>query len=462
MQTQFMMMNMRLETTDAMGETPARVVFANDVNWQTRFRKKLVSPETAVGNIRQGESIFVGSGAAEPQALVTAMSRRGPALAGAEIIHVMTLGVAPYADPKLADYFRHNALFIGSNVRQAIRDGRADYTPVFLSEIPRLFRSGRKNIDVALIMVSPPDENGNCSYGVSVDVVKAAAENARLVIAEVNAQMPRVLGDCFINVNRIDYLVNTNAPLLESVPPPPDAVALQIGKNVAELVEDGSTVQMGIGMIPNAVLRQFGNKKDLGIHTEMFSDGVIDLIEAGVINGAKKTLLPGKVVSSFCLGTRRLYEYVHENPTFEFRGVDFTNDSAIIRQNVKMVAINAALEVDLTGQVCADSIGYDPYSGIGGQIDFMRGAARSEGGKPIIVLRSTAKDGSISCIVPHLKEGAGVVTTRGDVHYIATEYGVADLWGRSIRERALALIDIAHPQFRASLLSDAKRYGLLH
>lgn len=457
----FLLKNLQFESVESGAPAAHAVKFAGDVNWQTRYRNKVVTPERAVADIRRGDRVLVGSGAAEPQDLVIAMTRRGEDLTGTEIVHMMTLGAAPYADPSMAAHFRHNALFIGSNVRAAVREGRADYTPVFLSEIPRLFRLRRLPIDVALIMVSPPDAEGNCSYGVSVDVVKAAAETARLVIAEVNEQMPRALGDCFINVSAIDYLIETNAPLLEAAPPECDEVALAIGRNVAELVEDGSTVQMGIGMIPNAVLRNFGSKKDLGIHTEMFSDGLIPLIESGVVNGSKKTIMPGKVVASFCLGTHQLYDYVNNNPVFEFRGVEYTNDSAIIRQNAKMVAINAALEIDLSGQVCADSIGFNPYSGIGGQIDFMRGAARSEGGKPIIVLRSTAKNGSLSCIVPHLKEGAGVVTTRGDVHYVVTEYGAADLWGRSIRQRAEALIAIAHPRFRHALTYEAKVHRLL-
>lgn len=455
-----MLQNLQLERLASGGGV--RIQLGPDVDWQARYPHKVVEPDTAVRMIERGDRVFVGSGAAEPQGLVTALSRRGAALGSVEVVHIKTLGAAPYADPRMAPYFRHNALFIGSNVRNAIHEGRADYTPIFLSEIPRLFRSRRMPIDVALIMVSPPDANGYCSYGVSVDVVKAAAESARVVIAEVNSQMPRAVGDCLIHVDRINLMVNTNAPILESTPPEPDQVALAIGRNVAALVEDGSTIQLGIGMIPNAVLKQFHGKKDLGVHTEMFSDGVMELMKAGVINGNRKTVVPRKVVASFCFGTKRLYDYVDRNPRFEFRPVEFTNDPAIIAQNAKMVAINAALEVDLSGQVCADSIGYHPYSGIGGQVDFMRGAARSEGGKPIIALRATAKGGALSTIVPHLKEGAGVVTTRGDVHYVATEFGVADLWGRSIRERALALIKIAHPCFRGALLDEAKRFGLLH
>jgi acyl-CoA hydrolase len=431
-------------------------------SWQGRYRDKLTGAAAAVRCVRRGQRVFVGSGAAEPQALVAALVERGGELADNEILHILTLGVAPYVEAGLKDVFRHNAFFIGPNVREAVTEGRADYTPVFLSEIPRLFRSRRVPLDVALIQVSPPDAHGFVSLGVSVDVVKAAAESASLVIAEVNPQMPRTLGDSFLHVSRIGVLVESSAPLLESVPAEPDEAAMQIGEHVARLVDHGSTIQVGIGAIPNAVLRCLGEKKDLGVHTEMFSDGIIDLIEAGVVTGRQKTLLPGKVVSSFCMGTRRLYDYVDNNPAFEFRSAEFTNDPVTIARNPKMVAINAAIEVDLTGQVCSDSIGAHFFSGIGGQVDFIRGAARSEGGKPIIVLRSTAKGGSVSRIVPRLHDGAGVVTTRGDVHYVVTEYGIADLWGKSVRERALALITVAHPRFRAELLEEAKRLRLVY
>lgn len=430
--------------------------------WQDRYRSKLVSAAAAVRCVRRGQRVFVGSGAAEPQALVAALVDRRGELADNEILHILTLGIAPYIEARLKDTFRHNAFFIGPNVREAVEQGRADYTPVFLSEIPRLFRSGRIPLDVALIQVAPPDPHGFCSLGVSVDVVKAAAESAGVVVAEVNPRMPRTLGDSFLHVSRISALVENSSPLLESVPAEPDDVAMEIGEHVARLVDHGSTIQVGIGAIPNAVLRCLGRKKELGVHTEMFSDGIIDLIEAGVVTGARKTLLPGKVVSSFCMGSRRLYEYVDNNPAFEFRPVEFTNDPVTISQNRKMVAINSAIEVDLTGQVCSDSIGGHFFSGIGGQVDFIRGAARSEGGKPVIVLRSTARGGTVSRIVPHLREGAGVVTTRGDVHYVVTEYGIADLWGKSVRERAMALISVAHPKFRAGLLEEAKRLHLVY
>ncbi|RMI06830.1 MAG: GNAT family N-acetyltransferase [Calditrichaeota bacterium] len=431
-------------------------------DWRERYARKWVTAEKAVSFLGRGQRVFIGSGAAEPQLLVKALTRRGHELIDMEIVHLMTLGAAPYADPEYQHVFRHNALFVGANVREAVAEGRADYTPVFLSEIPRLFRGRRIHLDAALIQVSPPDEHGFCSYGVSVDVVKSAAESAELVIAEVNPNMPRTLGDSFIHVSQIDFLVEHNAPLLESIPAEPDEVAMQIGRHVARLIENGSTLQVGIGAIPNAVLRCLGDKKHLGIHTEMFSDGVLELIEAGVIDCSRKTLLPGKVVSSFCIGTRRLYDYVDNNPFFEFRPVEFTNDPFTIARNDRMVAINSAIEVDLTGQVCSDSIGHRFYSGIGGQVDFIRGAARSREGKPIIVIPSTAKNGTISRIVPRLQEGAGVVTTRGDVHYVVTEYGIADLWGKTVRERALALISIAHPKFREQLLEEAKRLNLVY
>lgn len=431
-------------------------------DWQKTFAKKRLSADQAISHLKRGQRIFIGSGASEPLSLVEALTQHSGELLDSEIVHLMTLGSAPYADPKFKNVFRHNALFVGSNVRSAVAEGRADYTPVFLSEIPHLFKRRRIHLDAALIQISPPDHHGFCSYGVSVDVVKSAAENARMVIAEINPQMPRTLGDSFIHVNDIDWMVESPHPLLESIPGPPNEVATQIGKNVAKLIDDGSTLQMGIGSIPNAVLQALGDKKDLGVHTEMFSDGVIDLIKSGVINCSKKTLLNGKIVSSFCMGTRALYDYVDNNPFFEFRPVEFTNNPFIIARNDKMVAINAALEVDLTGQVCSDSIGYKFFSGIGGQVDFIRGAGHSKDGKPIIALQSTAKSGAISRIVPHIQEGAGVVTTRGDVHYVVTEYGVADLWGKPVRERALALISIAHPKFRDELTEIAKKRHLLY
>ncbi len=432
-----------------------------DTDWQSRYHAKVETATHAVRRIRHGSRVFVGSGAGEPQSLVRALAAREN-LDDAEIVHIMTLGVAPYAEPRFDQRFRHNAFFIGANTRDAVAEGRADYTPIFLSEVPALFRSGRTVIDVALIQVSQPDEHGYCSYGVSTDIVKSAAESAHVVIAEVNSQAPRVLGDCFIHVRDIDAMVASDEPILEAPQGEESALALQIGRHIADLVEDGATLQLGIGQIPDAVLRYLGDRHDLGIHTEMFSDGVMPLIEAGVITNDRKTLHPGKMVASFVLGSRALYDFVDDNPIVDFHPTEYTNDPFIIAQNERMIAINAAIEVDLTGQVCADSLGLLFYTGIGGQVDFIRGAARSRGGKPIIALPSTAEDGTISRIVPILKPGAGVVTSRGDVHYVVTEYGVAYLHGKTMRERALALVSIAHPKFRPWLLAEAKARHLVY
>jgi len=426
------------------------------MTWQQMYQKRLVEAAEAVSGIRRGQRVFIGSGCAEPQELVAALAARSGELADTQIYHIMTLGIAPYTELELTSRFRHNAFFIGPNVREAVAAGRADYTPIFLSEIPRLFRRGVVPIDWALIQVSSPDEHGYCSYGVSVDIVKSAAESARCVIAEVNANMPRTLGDSFIHVSEIDYLVESEHAILETDHGEPDEVAGRIGKRIAELVEDGSTLQMGIGTIPDAVLACLTDKKDLGIHTEMFAEGVIPLVASGVINGARKNIHRGKIVGSFVMGTRRLYDFIDNNPLIELHPTEYTNDPFLIARHDRMVAINSALEIDLTGQVCSDSLGTYFYSGIGGQVDFIRGAARSDGGKPIIALPATAANGKVSRIVGTLKPGAGVVTSRGDVHYVVTEYGVADLHGKNIRERALALIHIAAPQFRESLMKIAR------
>lgn len=426
-------------------------------DWAQRYEEKVRSADEAVGAVQSGDHIFIGSGAAEPSRLVEALVKRANAVFGTEIVHIMTLGIAPYAEPKWGDNFRHNALFIGPNVREAVAQGRADYTPIFLGEIPRLFETGRVPIDVALIQVSPPDRHGYCSYGVSTDVVKPATEAANLVIAEVNEQMPRTLGDSFLHVDDIDFLVPVNYPILQTQVGVADEIARNIGKYIATLIEDGSTLQMGIGTIPDSVLYYLRDKKDLGIHTEMFSDGMMHLVELGVITNMKKTLHRGKIIAAFCMGSKKLYEFVDNNPFIEFHPVSYTNDPFVIAQNERMISINSALEVDLTGQVCADSLGAYFYSGIGGQVDFVRGAARSKGGKPIIALPATAADGSVSRITPQLKPGAGVVTSRGDVHYVVTEWGTAYLHGRTIQERALALISIAHPKFRPQLIREAKK-----
>ncbi|MDM8527249.1 GNAT family N-acetyltransferase [Anaerolineales bacterium HSG24] len=430
--------------------------------WKEKYKSKITTPKAAVSKIRSGQRVFIGSGAAEPQLLVQSLAERGTELTDTQIVHILTLGIAPYASPKLKDGFRHNALFIGTNVRKAVAEGHADYTPIFLSEIPRLFRHGKLFIDVAIIQVSPPDEHGYCSYGVSVDIVKAAAESARHVVAEINPNMPRTLGDSFIHVNCIHALVPSDEQILEAPQGQIDDVAQRIGQHIADLIEDGSTLQLGIGTIPDAVLSCLGEKKDLGIHTEMFSDGVIELVEKGVINGSRKAIHPGKIIASFVMGNRRLYDFIDNNPMCEFHPTEYTNDPFRISQHDRMVSINSALQVDLTGQVCADSLGTYFYSGIGGQVDFIRGASRSHEGKPIIALPSTALNGEKSRIVATLTPGAGVVTSRGDVHYVITEFGVAELHAKTIRERAMALIHIAHPKFREKLMEEARDRHLVY
>ena len=368
----------------------------------------------------------------------------------------------PYVEPGMEKHFKHKAFFIGGNTRKAVNEGRAEFIPIFLSEVPLLFKNNIIQTDVALLQLSPPDEHGFCSYGVDVGTIKAAAEKAKVIIAQINQNMPRTLGDSFIHINKIHHIVECDEELEELPQIDPDAtpemleVFDKIGKYVADMVEDGSTLQMGIGAIPDSVMKYLSDKKDLGIHTEMFSDGIIELVENGIISGEKKTLHPGKIIAGFVLGTRKVYDFIDNNPIIEFHPQEYVNNPFIIAKNNKMVAINSAIEVDLTGQVCSDSIGTKFYSGIGGQVDFIRGAARSEGGKPIIALPSTTKDGKISKIVPMLKQGAGVVTSRGDVHYVVTEYGVAHLFGKTIQERAKALIEISHPKFRDELLKYSK------
>ncbi|MDY6966563.1 MAG: GNAT family N-acetyltransferase [Halobacteriota archaeon] len=419
-------------------------------------KKKIKTARRAISRISHGDRIFIGSGCAEPQLLVEALVDESTLLEDTEVLHTMTLGVAAYTKPKFTDKFRHNAFFIGPNVRDAVTEGRADYTPVFISEIPGLIKEGLIPIDVALIQVTPPDGHDFCSLGISVDIVKSVVDSADLVIAEVNPQMPRTMGESFVSIDDIDIIVENDTPILEYSDPEPDEVARSIGVNVADLVEDGSTLQIGLGTAPYATLEYLEDKKDIGIHTDMLSDWVIDLIDEGVVTNERKTLHHGKVVASLCMGSKRLYYYIDNNPFFEFYPSQHTNDPFIISRNDKMVAINSAIEIDLTGQVCTGSIGYQFYSGAGGRADFIHGAARSKGGKSIITLPSTAMDGKISRIMPHLREGAGITATRGDVYYVVTEYGTAYLHGKTIRERALALIWIAHPKFREELLSAAK------
>jgi len=425
-------------------------------SWQWQYKSKLASAEKAVAVIKSGDSVYVHSNAAAPQTLITAMVGRAEELRNVKVLHILTLGDAAYANKEYAESFKVQAFFIGANVREAVNSGRADYMPAFLSEIPGLIESGTVPVDVCLLQVSPPDEHGFCSYGVSVDCTIAARKRAAIVIAEVNKQMPRTLGRSFVHVSKLDYIVETDRPLPELSPEPATAVEDAIGKNVAALVEDGATLQLGIGAIPDAVLGQLHGKRNLGIHSEMLSDGIVDLIERGVVNGDAKTVLPGKVAVSFVLGSKRLYDFVDNNPLIEFQTSDYINDPFIISQNHKMTSINSALQVDVTGQVAAGSIGTYLYSGFGGQVDFIRGATRSKGGKAIIAMPSTAKNGTVSRICASLVPGSGVVTSRADVHYVVTEYGIAKLYGRTMRERMQAMISIAHPNFRDGLVKECQ------
>ena len=427
-----------------------------EFDWKEKYKDKIGTAEAAMKLISPGNRIFIGTGCGQPQYLVNALVEHSSHIYDAHIVHLLTMGSAPYVDERFRERFKMNSFFIADNVRHALDKGIGDYTPIFLSEIPQEFESGRIPIDVALICVTVPDANGLCSLGVSVDIVKSATANAKYIIAQVNSNMPRTFGDSFIPVNNIDMLVPHDEPMIEAELPQVDDTLRRIGENISRLVEDGSTIECGIGRIPQALAEFLVHKKDLGIHTEMFGDWIINLVECGAVTCARKSLNRGKIVASFCMGSKRLYDYINNNPFFEFYPTEYVNDPYIISQHEKMVAINVGLEVDFTGQVCADSLGYQFYSGIGGQVDFIRGAARSRGGKAIIAIPSTAKNGQVSRIVPHLTEGAGVVTTRGDVHYVVTEYGVAYLHGKSIRERVLALVNIAHPKFRTELIQAAK------
>jgi acyl-CoA hydrolase/GNAT superfamily N-acetyltransferase len=433
--------------------------------WQERYTDKLVTAADAIGRIKPGDRVFLGSACGEPQVLVRALVESSGGLTDTELVQVLTLGVAPYTDPKYATSFRANAFFIGNSVREAVNEARADYTPIFLSKVPELFKSRRVPIDVALIMVSPPDEYGFCSLGVAVDITKAAAESAKLLVAQVNKYMPRTHGDSFLHVNQIHCLVEHDEPLLEwPVVGEPDEVIQNIAEHVARLVPDGGTLQLGIGRMPDAVLSLLQQKNDLGIHTEMFSDGVMRLAKAGVITGRRKTLHRGKIVGSFAAGSTELFRFLDDNPQIEMHPSEYTNDPFVISRHDHMIAVNSALEIDLTGQVVADSLGTWFQSGIGGHADFIRGAALAKNGKPIIAMPSTAqtKHGVRSRIVAKLAEGAGVTTTRGDTHYVVTEHGVAYLHGRNLRERAMSLIGIAHPDFRSELLHQAKQRRIVY
>jgi acetyl-CoA hydrolase len=424
------------------------------MTWLTKYEDRLTSAEEAVKVIQSHQRVFLTGNCSVPQKLLGALVSRAGSLSDVEIVQVLTVGPAPHAAPEMEGHLRVNTLFISPNVRTAVHEGRADFTPVLLSEVPLLFREGHLPLDAVLVQVSPPDEHGFCSLGIEAGLVKTPAQVAKTVIAEVNEQMPRTLGDSFIHFSKIDYAVPVNYPLAELPMGEPNDLSMSIGRYVADLIEDGSTMQMGIGAIPDAVLNYLEGKRDLGVHTELFSDGVMKLIQQGIITNERKTLHSGKIVAGFILGSHDLYDFVDDNPIIELHPTEYVNDPFIIAQNEKMISINSAIEVDLTGQVCADSIGPKLYSGVGGQLDFVYGAARSKGGKPIIALPSTATPGggeAISRIVSTLKPGAGVVTTRNHVHYIATEYGIAYLYGKTIKERARALIEIAHPDFREEL-----------
>jgi acetyl-CoA hydrolase len=428
--------------------------------WVEQFKNKIVTADEAVKAVQSGNRIFLTGNCSVPKIALEALVRRAKELQDVEICHALTIGSADYVSPDMEGHLQVNALFIGPNIRAAVQEGRVDFTPVLLSEFPRLFKEGHLPVDVAMVHLSPPDEHGFCSFGVEVGLSKTISESSKIIIAEVNEKMPRTLGDSFVHVNKIDYIIPVNYPLPE-VPMggEGDEVVQTIAAHIAELIPDGGTIQMGIGAIPDAVLKYLYDKKDLGVHTELFSDGVIDLVEAGVLTNARKTLHPGKIIAGFILGNERLYNWCHNNPLIEFHRTEYVNDPFVIAQNDRMVAINAALEIDLTGQVCADSIGPKLYSGVGGQLDFIYGASRSKGGVPIIALPSKTKD--FSRIVGMLKQGAGVVTTRNHVHFVVTEYGVANLYGKTIRQRANSLIKIAHPEYREGLKRQAEELNYI-
>ncbi len=431
------------------------------MSWVDDYKKRLCPPEEAASVIKSHERVYISGNAATPYVLMKALAPRKDELHNVELVHVLLLGEDPLSTPDMEGHFRHNSLFVGPADRKAINEGRADYIPIFLHEIPGLFLSGQMPLDAAIVQLSPPDEHGFMSLGVEVLSSKAAAEKAKVVIAQVNDKMPRVLGDSFVHVSRVHKIVEVSEALPQLEKTPFSEVEMKIGKFIADLIEDGNTLQLGIGGIPDAVLASLKGRRDLGIHTEMVSDGVMEAIEAGIITGTQKTFHPGKVIITFALGSQRLYDFVDNNPIIEAHPTDYVNHPFNVARNDNMVAINSAIEVDITGQVCSDSIGTYIFSGFGGQVDFIRGAAQSKGGKPIIALPATAKNGEMSRIVPYLKQGAGVVTTRGDVRYVVTEFGVAYLHGKNLHERAQALINIAHPKFRPELIREAKARHLI-
>lgn len=436
------------------------------MDWTSLYQSRVTTAQDSVRAIQSGNRVFLTGNVSVPQTVLAALVKYAPKLTNVEIVQVLTVGAADYVHPSLEGHLRVNTMFISHNIRKAVQEGRADFTPILLSEFPLLFKHGLLPLDVALIQVSPPDEHGFCSLGVEVGPTKTPAETAKIIIAEVNEQMPRTLGDSFIHIGRIHHIVPVNYPIPE-LPMAEEGnpeIVEKIAGHIAGLIPDGATMQLGIGAIPDAVLKYLYDKRDLGIHTELFSDGVIDLVNAGVLTNARKTLHPGKIVAGFLMGSKRLYEWVDDNPMIELHRSEYVNDPFVIAQNERMVAVNSAIEVDLTGQVCADSIGPKLYSGVGGQLDFIYGASRSKGGVPVIALPSTVtmKDGqTLSKIVPLLKHGAGVVTTRNHVRFVVTEYGVAELYGKTIRQRAQALINVAHPDFREQLTRQAKELHYL-
>jgi acyl-CoA hydrolase/GNAT superfamily N-acetyltransferase len=439
-----------------------------NLNWddiRKAWPEKFKAERFIFDEIHPGDKIFIGTGCGEPQHLVSELldyvKKNPKAFLDAELINIVTLGVAPYTDEKFRYNFRLKSFFIGNSTRRVVNKAEADYTPIFLSAVPNLIRTERFPIDVALIQTTPPDKNGEMNLGVSVDIVKAALEKATLVVAQANSNMPYVHGEGKININDVDFIVPYDEPLLEYIEQVPGVIAQSIGRYVSSIIEDGSTIQVGYGSIPNAIASSFGGKKHLGIHTELLNDGIAELMKTGVVDNTEKSINHGKTIATFCMGKKETYDFIDENPNIEFRTIDYTNNPLIIAQNKRMTAINSALEVDLTGQATAESIGKVFYSGIGGQADFMRGAVLAPGGKTILALPSTADDGSVSRIVPFLKEGAGVTLTRGDIHYVVTEFGIAYLHGKSIRERAMDLIAIAHPRFRPWLVEEAKKLSLI-
>jgi acyl-CoA hydrolase/GNAT superfamily N-acetyltransferase len=435
-------------------------------HWRSVYPQKFATEDEVFNHIHRGNTIFIGSACAEPQYLVQGLisyvESKPKAFFDAEVIHVRTLGVAPYAQEKYKHNFRHNSFFIGESTRDAVNTGLADYTPIFLSQVPRLISRGLAGIDVALIQTSPPDIHGFMSLGLSVDIVMSAVKHASVVITQVNSRMPRVHGDTFIHIDNVNFVIPYDEELLEYTTKADTEIAQRIGKYVARLVEDGDTIQVGYGSIPNAILTNLSGKKHLGVHTELISDGIVELMKKGVIDNTCKNVNQGKTVATFCMGKRATYEYLHDNPSIEFRPIDYTNNPIVIAQHDNMVAINSALEIDLTGQASAESIGKTFHSGVGGQADFMRGVPLSKGGKTILAIQSTAAHDTVSRIVPFLKEGAGATLIRGDIHYVVTEYGVTYLHGKNIRERAMDLIAIAHPNFRPWLISEAKKAGFIY